>query len=554
MRSHVTVATSFAVLLAASLTAAAWAGSSEGNSPDVVTPELEAALLTEDWHRVADLLDHVHTRPQSPPQDAEAGESPAEDAEMDRSASVLRLIKGHACLALNRNNEAACMFLSARHAPAVKAWRACTERFVEDHPGSAVAHYLHSDALSRSRQWELALAGLEKALKASPDHALTLNARGVAHAATGDLRLARVDFADAIKASRRQLADPYANIGALCLQRKDGAEGGLRAFNDALDINPDFALALHGRGYVRIVLAGKMDEEEAKAQIAQAKADLQKAEELSRCEGMAMLFLANKMRYSAFWNGMEPGQMLASLASGEHIGTTIDAQINRVEQAWNKYKPVAGHMGAQREFNEYWRQMGVLQRLDPMAGKDVFNSTVKPDLEASERIRNGHWDGFNTIERTNKVGGFSSGAQSTMRGLGGAVNGLTSSLGASYGGFQGAAAGGVVGSITQNTANKAANTMRWLSDFHMDTLENYKKYDSNFGSGGDGGVDADLSGVVWDDGHWPFTGYFALSYSYNDDDLPLDEMRKTLRVLAEAENDPAGKDKPSEPAHEREER
>ena len=50
----------------------------------IVDKKVEDAILVEDWKKVADKLGAVDPETPSP---------------------ILRLIKGHACLALNRNNE-----------------------------------------------------------------------------------------------------------------------------------------------------------------------------------------------------------------------------------------------------------------------------------------------------------------------------------------------------------------------------------------------------------------------------------------------------------------
>ena len=58
-----------------------------------VNVSITKAVLSQDWQGVAELLRSVSTQTESP---------------------VLRLLKAHACLNLNRNNESLCLFLSAR--------------------------------------------------------------------------------------------------------------------------------------------------------------------------------------------------------------------------------------------------------------------------------------------------------------------------------------------------------------------------------------------------------------------------------------------------------
>jgi len=199
-------------------------------------PELQAALLSEDWPAVSTLLS-------------------------TQQAPEARLITAHAYLARNKNNESLCLFLSVSSREELTKWEAWTRAFATQHPASAIAHYLKGDALARLEQWPAALAAFNKALELDPNHALALNARGVVHASQGQWDPAVVDLDDAIRANP-SLADAHTSRGALNIQQRSGAPGALEAFNRALRLSPDSVVALNGRAAVRTVLR-QWDEAEA---------------------------------------------------------------------------------------------------------------------------------------------------------------------------------------------------------------------------------------------------------------------------------------------------
>jgi tetratricopeptide (TPR) repeat protein len=228
---------SWKVAVVATMLAAAGAA-----AETVVPASVEHAVLAEDWGRVAELLG-----PDDRPADA----------------PVARLLKGHAYLALNRNNESVCMFLRTSDDEHLRRWDEWSTALAGRHPRSAVARYLRGDALARLRRWDPALAELDRAA----GHALALNARGVVRAARGAFDDALLDFAAAAEADPR-LADAHASRGVMYIQRKDGAEGAAKAFTRALDLSPTFVFALNGRGGVQAVL-GRLQE---------ARADLERAE------------------------------------------------------------------------------------------------------------------------------------------------------------------------------------------------------------------------------------------------------------------------------------
>src|ERR1035441_3294477 len=91
---------------------------------------VETALLAEDWKTVANMLASVNPQTPSP---------------------VLRMIKGHACLALNQNNEAVCLFLSGSPTNQCLIWHKWAQDFVVSHSKSPIAQYLVGSTLEQHR-------------------------------------------------------------------------------------------------------------------------------------------------------------------------------------------------------------------------------------------------------------------------------------------------------------------------------------------------------------------------------------------------------------------
>lgn len=215
-----------------------------------VTPEVEKALLSEDWSKVADLLTKVDTSTPSP---------------------VLRILKAHACLALNRNNEALAHFLALSDKDTIKSCLEWTTSFLKSHPSSALAFYLHGDALARGLQPKEAFTTFTRGLALKQDHTLLLHARGVLLANLGDFDGASSDFSTASKANPK-FAELYLSRGTYTIQKKTDPKKGLQWFTEALRISPDYVLGLNGKGAILIMMR----------QMPEAKEALTKAKSLSK--------------------------------------------------------------------------------------------------------------------------------------------------------------------------------------------------------------------------------------------------------------------------------
>jgi tetratricopeptide (TPR) repeat protein len=219
--------------------------------------EVTGAVLAEDWAKVRDVTKSV------------TAETPSVE---------LRLIKGHALLALDQNNESSCLFFSittgdsSSVAENLKKWENWTQKLADNNPNSAAAHYLKGDALARLERWDEAILTFNKALELQPNRALYLNGRGLVYAVREQWNEALVDLTKAI-ALNEDHAGYYASLGAYWMMKQIGARGAEAAFNKALEISPDFVFALYGRGCVRSVR--RKDQE--------AKDDLKHAGERASC-------------------------------------------------------------------------------------------------------------------------------------------------------------------------------------------------------------------------------------------------------------------------------
>ncbi len=212
---------------------------------------VQSALLAEDWTKVIDLL--------------------GPDSLLD-SYPLARLVKGHACLALNRNNESLCLFSSVTSENNLNDWATWTREFVEKNPERAIACYLHGDALARRQQWNDAVTALDQGLVDRRDHALLWLARGVVLAAKGDWDSSLVSLIMAT-IHGDSLAEAHASLGAHWIQRKNGAPGAFASCSTSLDLVPNYALALNGRGCAQFAL-GNWEE---------AKSDFEQAAQQSDC-------------------------------------------------------------------------------------------------------------------------------------------------------------------------------------------------------------------------------------------------------------------------------
>jgi tetratricopeptide (TPR) repeat protein len=204
----------------------------------LVDARVVQALLSEDWKSMEQQLNAVS--PGSP-------------------SIEQRMLKGHACLALNRNNESLALFRSVSSAEESRQWDNWTSWLLGAHSNSAQAYYLRGDAQARRNAWPEAMSSFSQALELHPGHPLFLNARGVTNAARNEFDPALLDLEEATQ-KEGPTADIFCSRGTLYLQGMHNLEGARSAFADfnrALKLSPDFVPALIGRGCAQFVLGNR---------------------------------------------------------------------------------------------------------------------------------------------------------------------------------------------------------------------------------------------------------------------------------------------------------
>ncbi|MCS7306165.1 MAG: tetratricopeptide repeat protein, partial [Thermoguttaceae bacterium] len=423
--------------------------------------------------------------------------------------AVYRLIKGHACLAANENNEAVCLFLTAQVPEAKTAWLQWAQDFCRRHPDSPIAHYYHGDALARLGKYQEAIQALSTAIAKAPSqrHALAFNARGVAYATEKQFRKAREDFQSAIDTSAQQLADAYANIGFLRIDTKEGPEAALKAFDQVLGNNtsqpkkeglsPEYGLALEGRACIKLVL--KQEES--------AHKDFELAFKYAHCAQTLVTW--NRNRIIAYWQGMNESEFLAALQGGDQAGTTIDARILEAKKAWGEYVRNPTQWNYNR-FNEKFGALSSDQQERFYTRVMQHTQITRPDFSqtfSSHRDTNANW---------NRPGGMARHVADLTQ-VGGIVAGVTITA------LQGGAAAPAVAGTGGFWATKMRDWTQhnWATANCLKALENkYGGIGVHTGAGAigmqssstPGGVDMSMAHVGIENGEWPFYAYYGLMF------------------------------------------
>jgi len=495
----------------------AWAAADQA-----VSPAVEQAVLAENWTQVVTLLKEV--TPQTP-------------------SPVLRLIKGHACLAVNRNNEALCLFMSVADKSSQETWENWTKELAKKNSQKAGAYYLYGDALARQGRLNEAQAAFNQGLQLSQNHSLILNARGVVLALNNKWTEAKDDLTKAGNNPQMPLADAYVNLGGMFIHRKDGAKGAVRAFNQALTISPEYCLALLGRGCVELVLN----------QMSDAEKDLKNAQKLAGCA--KPLVDDTALDIFALMTGMKKEDLLA-MSQGKKAGTVFDVKFEDVKKSYDAWKQ---NPSDQKLYNKFHTQASQLppnyqQQITTMMKNDTAKDPALSNrMQKCESVIYSH----NNHPVTQLVGDM---IKDTAKAIGGAIAaggtaatatgaGAPPGVGAIAVGTGIAGAGQIAGKTVDNTTKANADFSNqvfkdvfsksgsptgplgggggaaWGPDKTM-TMKgpggpggpggpsggSSSGFDKTPASKGAGGVDISFKEAAWDEGDWPFKAHFGLLY------------------------------------------
>lgn len=437
----------------------------------------QQAALAQQWNQVLEILRAIDEQSDDP---------------------VVRLIKAHACLAVNRNNESVCLFLSVLRREDLEAYHGWASILASNHPRSRVAYYFLGDSAARLGLWPEAISAYDKGLRLQEDSdkALLHNARGVAYAYSNQPELARRDFEEAKDAAPR-LADAWANIGALRIHRKTGATGALKALQRALDESPEFALALHQRGCVKLIL-NQQD----------AAADLKLAVEKATCNAALGLMLANQIRYVGKAAGVDPQEALADL---RQAGTELKREYRQQQleqQTTNLLKTSDALRNAKAlPFNQHLANFfgnRAVERMETM-GSD----------KAVEFLSNSPYGDLG-IKELNRVAGYNEAIRGYERTLQD-VGTLTAVLAPDP---RLKAAGGIAAFSGHKTGDWSDRHVDFAYKLMHGDLKGLAGQGLGGGSGSlsgapgtsPGGVHIRLADINWDEGDWPFKPCYGLSY------------------------------------------
>jgi Tfp pilus assembly protein PilF len=445
-------------------------------NPSGIDPKVEQALLAENWQQVIDLL------------------GPDEAL---KDSAVARLVKGHAYLAVNRNNESLCMFLSASGEEDLREWDEWANGFARRHPDGAIAHYLRGDALARLRQWDRALAEFGVALNIHPGHALILNARGVAYAIKSDWDRALADLAGAVVAAP-SLADGHASLGTMWLHKKEGARGGLKAFDRALHISPDFGVAAYGRACLASVM-GRYDD---------ARTDFRHATDLGSCVGD----LVGTDVLAALDRVSQQEQLVASIRPGD-ARMSVESSLDAVKHARigsPEFKRGAVDLSYAAKDNRALipmisNELDGLRRSDPGRGRAV-------DRAFAGGIRLN--DFVASVADSFRGRTFAQTETAQVR--------ITGSVDGAGVGPSGVAHGRLTAELGRQTEHTTSGKSFWggpaeLIHGSRDVADVQRQLLHGSGPKANG-FKTSLEAAAWDDGKWPFAPRYGLLYQFADAD------------------------------------
>lgn len=366
---------------------------------------------------------------------------------------------------MNQNNESLCLFLSVSSEDDLKKWLKWSHDFTTQNPRIAIAYYFKGDALARLQEWDSALIAINKALELYPNHPMVLNARGVMYASKKEWDLALIDFHMATKASS-SFADAYSNYGTMYIQKKEGAEGALEWSNRALEISPDFILALNTRGCAKLILH-EWDE---------AQQDFQYAEGKISCGNV--ILAENLVKIVDYMNGRK-GKEGAKL-SKEEAGTTLETRFEALKNNPNQWNA--------NRFVNYMRE----NPADLSRGMSMIKNNTAQNPEWGNKLQRSISKGVNWNTEISQ-------------GITNIVRGFTADLGIKY---KGITTG--VNYDFKNWANSQDKVTHGNLEIWRNMENTLRPTIHTFEN--PGGVKTDISDVPLDKGDWPFVTHYGLFY------------------------------------------
>ena len=446
-----------------------------------VSPDVGKALLAEDWNKVADLLIKVDAESPSP---------------------VLRLLKGHACLALNRNNDSVGLFLSVSDTTELNAWHTWATAFKTSHPGESIADYYVGDSMARLGKYEGAIEALQVGLRVNQNQPLLLNAQGVCYAKSGKLADARKCL-EAAKTASDKLADVQANLGWYWIERSEGAEAAIEHFDSAISRSRNFALALLGRAEVKTVAGNSTSGKDF--QDAALQGDVFKA-----------LVSSSLVEYGFRRAGASEEETAAELAS---LGTTFKREYKQDELVRS-----ATYWGAVADTFRKDNSLGPIGRaIGNFAGNRMVERFTAINETYGGRALNDAVNHNDITRRVgpaeiSRVGSYNSNIRGTERavadvsGLGSIASGAIALRSPTP--PQVKAGAGIASVALKGTEWSAKKAYDWSSQ-HNNTfkaLDIQSVRSVNTVSRDVGGADLSLKKINWDEGDWPFKPLYGLAY------------------------------------------
>jgi tetratricopeptide (TPR) repeat protein len=243
---------------------------------------LEAVVLKGNWQEVITTLEKDDQKVSDP---------------------VARLLMGHAYLATDKNNESLLLFLSARQDQDLVRWSDWTKKLLHTSPENPIALYLAADA--EARQGHLHAADTLLSRASTNKVALILNARGNVRTLMKRWDEALMDLTAATRLAPK-LADAQANLGNYWVM-KETADGAIQAFDQAIAINANFALAYNGRGCAYF---GKGEFDKAMADLDKAFASSPVLMPALSNQGIVLAAIAAKASQATAQTGTKPGTTL----------------------------------------------------------------------------------------------------------------------------------------------------------------------------------------------------------------------------------------------------